>query len=874
MSVPADGYDGYYQARLWDSLPEVYRAMDSIGGDAAGPLRELLNRIGVQAAVVRRSIDGLWADQFIETCADWVIPYLGALVATSPVTGLDPRGQRLDVANTIHWRRRKGTVPTAGAVARDITGWDSRVVEGFRRLARTWHDLDPPPTAIGSVAAGRTEPSTRTPQGGFADLRSAPGTLLAGGPFDQAFHHADLRRGGGAVGQFGAEKLVVYCWRLLSLEVTGVTPVPVADQPGEYVFDPTGREIPLFLPSAGTAVSTAATSAWQVPGPLTSAVDRIMASAGVHAAYQVTGGASAAVVPETGRFRLAAPSDQVLAGQDLAGQDLTVSYYCGLGGPVGAGTGVLTAEMPLGVAGEKLVAGGAGLDAALAGAHQGDTVTIADSRTYTAVADVTDAPAAPDAAGAAAAGATAASANPAVPLTVRARPGDRPLIRLPGHDRFGERPQWVFHGGEGARLVLDGLFVSGGDIVLQGPFEHVKIVGCTFDPGTFDPGTLDPGTLDAGTIPGRDADGRRRRTSPEVVREPVLTVRQSADGRALLPTRLWIEPAPQRDGPPPGQRPRPPDAVRCLEIDRSILGPIRTRGGGLAQRVVVTDSILQGFRTSAEAACTAADVFDPVLLYDQLSPGRAAAERPRAQPNPLSALIWRSSASDIPQGIRRRLLGAQEPPASARQALARALNVVIGRAVYRPDRWAGVPLSPQARELLGQPGAPRARLNRLLLEDAYPLALAPAACAVAEATVHLNRVTVLGRVIARRLHATDSILHGFTVADDQEDGCFTCSAATAGSRLPPGFNSAWLSDGAALFTSTAFGHPGYGQLLDTADQAVLPGTPGRSLLAGSSAGAQLGAFPAQAWPAKERALRVKYNEYLPLGLVPAIVHVT
>ena len=109
MSEPADGYDAYYQARLWDSLPEMYQTMDIIGDDGPGPLRELLNRIGVQAAVVRRSIDGLWADQFIETCADWVIPYIGELVAAREVTGLDPRGQRLDVANTIRWRRRKGT---------------------------------------------------------------------------------------------------------------------------------------------------------------------------------------------------------------------------------------------------------------------------------------------------------------------------------------------------------------------------------------------------------------------------------------------------------------------------------------------------------------------------------------------------------------------------------------------------------------------------------------------------------------------------------------------------------------------------------------------------------------------------------------------
>jgi hypothetical protein len=265
----------------------------------------------------------------------------------------------LDVANTIHWRRRKGTVTTVDAVARDITGWGVHTVEAFRCLARTRHNLDPPigtKTMAPRVRAdgglpedeGLIRPITRTPAGGFADLRSAPGALLTDGPFDQAFHNADLRQGTGTAGWYGIEKVVVYCWRLLSFEVTGATPVQVSGRAGEYVFDPTGREIPLFLPPLqDSAEITGTTSSWQVPGPLSPALARIMDAAGVLLPYEVTGGTVRWVQPESGRFR-------------LTGKPVTVSYCYGFGGPIGAGTAGLSGATPLYVAGEITVAGGAG----------------------------------------------------------------------------------------------------------------------------------------------------------------------------------------------------------------------------------------------------------------------------------------------------------------------------------------------------------------------------------------------------------------------------------------------------------------------------------------------------------------------------------
>src|SRR5215813_13241274 len=110
MPSDADRYERYYAAKIWGMLPAVYRTLDSEALDRNGPLREIVNRIGAQAAVLRRGIDRLWEDQSIETCDDWVIPYIADLLATNLVASLDTRGQRLDVAKTIYYRRRKGTV--------------------------------------------------------------------------------------------------------------------------------------------------------------------------------------------------------------------------------------------------------------------------------------------------------------------------------------------------------------------------------------------------------------------------------------------------------------------------------------------------------------------------------------------------------------------------------------------------------------------------------------------------------------------------------------------------------------------------------------------------------------------------------------------
>ena len=52
----------------------------SVTREQGGPLKALLSVIAEQVAVLEEDLDQLYDDQFIETCAEWVVPYIGDLV--------------------------------------------------------------------------------------------------------------------------------------------------------------------------------------------------------------------------------------------------------------------------------------------------------------------------------------------------------------------------------------------------------------------------------------------------------------------------------------------------------------------------------------------------------------------------------------------------------------------------------------------------------------------------------------------------------------------------------------------------------------------------------------------------------------------------
>ena len=236
-SLANDQFHTYLTEKIWEMIPALYREDDALA-ENPGTLRAVVSILAEQAATLRRSNDRLWDDEFIDLCDSWAIPYLADLVATRLVSALNVRGRRIDVAKTIYYRRRKGTPRILEELISDITGWDGVVVEEFRRLARHWHKLDPKPQQF----AGRF---TGTAPGGYADLRRPRGAELAGGPFDEYFHTADVRLQRGSDGIYNIPKIAFHLYRLTANPVTGVTPRPGPNNRA-FTFDPSGRDAPLF----------------------------------------------------------------------------------------------------------------------------------------------------------------------------------------------------------------------------------------------------------------------------------------------------------------------------------------------------------------------------------------------------------------------------------------------------------------------------------------------------------------------------------------------------------------------------------------------------------------------------------------------------
>ncbi|HEX3577709.1 MAG TPA: hypothetical protein VHY33_04020 [Thermoanaerobaculia bacterium] len=195
--------------RLYALLPGVYRKRDAEYGQ---PLRALLRVIAEQADVVEHDIAQLYENWFIETCEEWMVPYIAELAGYravheggepgSPATAEGAARNRIlapraNVAHTIRDRRRKGTLAILESMSRDVAGWPARAVEFYRLLAVAQN-------------LNHLQPS----RGRFVDLHDADALDRIDGAFGEQAHTVDVRR------RYNIPSVGLFVWPLGEYSVT------------------------------------------------------------------------------------------------------------------------------------------------------------------------------------------------------------------------------------------------------------------------------------------------------------------------------------------------------------------------------------------------------------------------------------------------------------------------------------------------------------------------------------------------------------------------------------------------------------------------------------------------------------------------------
>ena len=222
---------------LFELLPAVYRLRDAaIAGTIPaeqGPLEALLAALAEQIAVLDENLEQLYDDQFIETCAPWAVPYIGDLIGYRLLHGLAPGAgtRRAEVAHTIAFRRRKGTASMLEQLARDVTGWEARVVEFFSLLATTQY--------MNHLRAGnRVAPS----------LRNGAALAAVGTAFDVIPRTLEVRRIASGRGRYNIPNIGIFLWRIGAHRRLRSPAVPdPADATGRrFRFSPLGNDTPLY----------------------------------------------------------------------------------------------------------------------------------------------------------------------------------------------------------------------------------------------------------------------------------------------------------------------------------------------------------------------------------------------------------------------------------------------------------------------------------------------------------------------------------------------------------------------------------------------------------------------------------------------------
>jgi hypothetical protein len=464
--------------RLYALLPAIHRLRDHEQGE---PLRALLAAFATQFAALEENLEQLYDDQFIETCAETLVPYLGDLIGWRELHGEVPRiaSPRAEVTHTIAFRRRKGTALMLEELAQDVTGWPAHAVECFERLATTQYMKHPRLHAPASVP-----------------VRGAGALLRLGGAFETVTHTAEMRRPETGSGRYNIPNVAIFAWRLLAQRLSQV---PLTPEPGDasgrrFRLNPLGADLRLFRRAITEDSLDQLAEPVNVPEPLTV---RGLALAvrqgtgaddyGVGRSVQLwrpgtpptpvplsqvricdlrdtpTGWAHEAAVPagsigldpERGRVLLGAPGDG----------PLLATFHHGQPSAIGGGEYARTPEGQT-LAPQRSAQAGEALQPHLEAIAAGGRLVIGDSQAYgqTPVFKV-DAVLTPDTAGHA--------------VVVAAADGTRPVVLAGGDINLAI--------GARGRLVIDGLVFAGGPLRLLATADdeprELVLRDCTLVPG-------------------------------------------------------------------------------------------------------------------------------------------------------------------------------------------------------------------------------------------------------------------------------------------------------------------------------------------------------------------------------------------------------
>jgi hypothetical protein len=242
----------YDRDGLYALLPAVYRDRDA---ELGYPLRELVGIIATEAQHAEQDIARLYENWFVETCDPWVVPYIGDLIGVRQIH-VDQHSRysrRAEVANTISYRRRKGTAAVLEQLARDVTGWPARVAEFFELLNTTQY----------TVNHVRLH-STQSP-----DLRQVEQLELLDGPFETAAHTLEVRRIPPRLGRYNIPNVGIYVWRVAAYPLAATDALQIDDGSGlHFTFSSLGNDVPLFNQPQTETSATHIAEEINVPDPI------------------------------------------------------------------------------------------------------------------------------------------------------------------------------------------------------------------------------------------------------------------------------------------------------------------------------------------------------------------------------------------------------------------------------------------------------------------------------------------------------------------------------------------------------------------------------------------------------------------------------